>query len=93
MPWKSFGFTADHICDICGFSACQGTGAASAAAPDSASEAMDVDGKSTDELMEALRASRDQVPALNMDGVCVFLGSAGCPFMPMWDAHQHIDRL
>ena len=26
--------------------------------------------------MEALRASRDQVPVLNMDGVCVFLGSA-----------------
>ena len=54
---------------------------------------MEVDGKSTDELMEALRASRDQVPALNMDGVCVFLGSAGCPFMPMWHVYQHIDRL
>jgi len=50
-----------------------GTGSASAAAaPDSAPEALDVNGKSTDELMEALRASRDQVPVLNMDGVCVF---------------------
>eukprot|EP00438_Fugacium_kawagutii_P007650 Skav216803 [mRNA] locus=scaffold2110:93495:99509:- [translate_table: standard] len=28
--------------------------------------------KSTDELLRVLQASRDQVPALNVDGVCVF---------------------
>jgi hypothetical protein len=56
---------------------CQGTGSASdATAAISAPEPMEVDGKSTDELMTALRASRDQVPVLNVDGVCVFLGSA-----------------
>eukprot|EP00435_Cladocopium_sp_Y103_P008235 s2348_g2.t1 len=50
-----------------------GTGSASdAAAVPAPAEAMEVDSKSTDELMTALRASRDQVPALNMDGVCVF---------------------
>eukprot|EP00438_Fugacium_kawagutii_P007649 Skav216802 [mRNA] locus=scaffold2110:74650:78114:- [translate_table: standard] len=32
--------------------------------------------KSTDELLRALQASRDQVPALNIDGVCVLLGAA-----------------
>ena len=30
--------------------------------------------KTTDDLMSALQLSRDQVPVLNMDGVCVLLG-------------------
>ena len=37
-------------------------------------EASEADVKSTDELMEALQRSRDQVPVLNMHGVCVSLG-------------------
>lgn len=57
--------------------ACQGTGSASdapAAPASDPAEAMEVDGKSNDELMTALRASKDHVPPLNVDGVYLFLG-------------------
>jgi len=39
------------------------------------------DAKSTDELMMALQASRDEIPALNIDGVCLFrlTRNAKCP--------------
>ena len=37
-------------------------------------EADAADVKTTDDLMTALQLSRDQVPVLNMDGVCVLLG-------------------
>eukprot|EP00435_Cladocopium_sp_Y103_P068701 s45_g32.t1 len=36
------------------------------------SDPPEVDVKTTDDLMTALQLSRDQVPVLNMDGVCVF---------------------
>ena len=37
-------------------------------------EPSEADVKSTDDLMTALQLSRDQVPVLNIDGVCLFLG-------------------
>ena len=40
----------------------------------------DSDVKSTDDLMTALQLSRDQVPVLNIDGVCVFLGHVSVIF-------------
>ena len=36
-------------------------------------DAIETDVKATEDLMTALRASRDQVPALNVDGVCLCL--------------------
>ena len=38
-----------------------------------AADAIETDVKATEDLMTALRASRDQVPALNVDGVCLCL--------------------
>ena len=39
----------------------------------SSGDAIETDVKATEDLMTALRASRDQVPALNVDGVCLCL--------------------
>jgi len=46
----------------------EGNGEAGATSGD----ATETDVKATEDLMTALRASRDQVPALNVDGVCLF---------------------
>ena len=49
---------------------CQGS---SASPPPVPAETVDGNVKTNDDLMMALQASRDQVPALNFHGVCVLL--------------------
>lgn len=47
-----------------------------------------IDEKSTDDLLMALQASRDEVPALNIDGVCIFrlTRRAKCTEVGLWCA-------